>query len=86
MNQTIATQTGQSTNIKRSWPAAYKAFLMDKDESLVLKIAPIALLLGSPEIVMSNLIPVVGELLDIGTFTLAGLVALRTYTSVKKHR
>lgn len=70
----------------RSWPKAYKAFLLDPKQSLVLKFAPLAILAGSPEIIISNIIPVVGEILDIGGVTLSVLVAAKTYHAVKKYR
>ena len=69
-----------------SWPSAYRAFLLDDKESLVLKLAPIALLLGTPEVIASNLIPVVGELVDVGGLTLTALVLFRTYLAVRRHR
>ena len=69
-----------------SWPQAYKAFLLNRHESFFLKLAPIALLVGSPEIIASNIIPVVGELVDVGGLTLAMVVAVRTYNAVKKYR
>ncbi len=70
----------------RSWPRAYKAFLCDRHQSLLLKIAPIAILVGSPEIVASNVLPVIGEIADIGGLTLASVVAIRTYNAVKRYR
>ena len=68
-----------------SWPQAYKAFLLNRHESIILKLAPIALLVGSPEVIASNIIPVVGELVDVGGLTLAMVVAVRTYNAVKKY-
>ena len=76
----------QSSTSKRSWPQAYKAFLTNRDESLYLKIAPIMLLIGSPEIIASNILPVIGEIADVGGLTLAIVVALRTYHVVSKYR
>ena len=69
-----------------SWSQAYKAFLLNRHENFFLKLAPIALLIGSPEIVASNIIPVVGEIVDVGGLTLAIVVAVRTYSAVKKYR
>ncbi len=71
---------------KKSWLSAYKAFLLSQDESLILKIAPLALLAGSPELIASNLIPVVGEVLDVGGIALTSVVALRTLAAVQKYR
>ncbi len=69
-----------------SWGVAYKRFLLSADESLFLKIAPLFLLLGSPEILISNLIPVVGEVVDLSALSLAILVVLRTWHSTRKYR
>ena len=71
---------------KKTWLAAYKSFLVSKDESLLLKVAPLVILAGSPEIIASNLIPFVGEVLDLGGFALSGIVALRTLAAVQKYR
>lgn len=75
------------TNIsKKSYFAAYRSFLFDKDELLFLKIAPLLLIIGSPEIVLSNLIPVVGELLDVGGLTVTMIVVFKTLQGIKRHR
>ena len=71
---------------KRSWLAAYGAFLLSRDESLILKVAPLALVAGSPELIASNLVPVVGELLDVGGIALASVVVLRTLAAIQKYR
>jgi hypothetical protein len=84
MNQTQ--YVGSRDNEKSSWMKAYKAFLFSRDESLILKIAPIALLIGSPEIIASNLLPVIGEVADVGGLGLAFLVAVKTFTAVQKYR
>ena len=76
----------QATVQKASWVSGYKAFLLDKNESLFLKVAPLVLLFGSPEVIVANLIPVVGEALDLGTFSITVLVAFRTYRAVQRHR
>lgn len=73
-------------HIARSWPSAYLAFLKSRDESLILKAAPIILIFGSPEVIVSNLIPIVGEALDIGTFGVAVLVIGLTARAVRKYR
>jgi hypothetical protein len=69
-----------------SWPQAYKAFLLDKDESILLKVAPLAVVLGAPEIIVSNVIPIFGEFIDVGGITLTSIMAFRTYLAVRKHR
>ena len=71
---------------KRSWATAYKAFLLSKDESLILKLAPLFILLGTPEVIVSNLIPVIGEIADIGELGLLTIVAFRTYMAMQKYR
>ena len=71
---------------QRSWPAAYKAFILDRHASFLLKIAPIAILIGSPEIIVSNIVPVVGEIADVGGLTLTAIVAFRTLAAVRKYR
>ncbi|CAN5431421.1 hypothetical protein BH10PAT3_BH10PAT3_0690 [soil metagenome] len=71
---------------RRSWASAYKSFLISREESLILKIAPLILLFGSPEIIASNIIPVVGEIIDIGSFGIVVTVAYKTIKSVRKYR
>lgn len=80
MNQTTASKT------KRTWGQAYKSFLMSSDESIVLKAAPLAIILGSPEVLASNLIPVIGEIADVSGLSVAAMVAYKTYKAVKKYR
>jgi hypothetical protein len=69
-----------------SWLTAYKAFLLDKDESFILKVAPLAILLGMPEILASNLIPGVGEIIDLSGLGVTSVVLFRTYLAVRRHR
>ena len=78
----------RSTTIahNRSWFNAYVAFLLSKDENLFLKVAPILIIAGSPELVLSNIIPVVGELADVGGIGLISIVAFKTFRAVKKYR
>lgn len=75
-----------TVSLDRSWLSAYQAFLRDKDESFILKIAPLILLMGAPEILVSNLLPGIGEVLDLGSVSVATIVALRTLMAVRKHR
>lgn len=79
------TRGNNTLQAKRSWGQAYKTFLQSKDESFLLKIAPLILLVGSPEILVSNLIPVVGEFVDLGGFGLTAIVLLRTFVAVQKY-
>lgn len=75
-----------TTTLRKSgWSSAYKAYLFDPHESLFLKVAPLLLLVGSPVIVVSNLVPVVGEAVDIGAFGTTLLVIFRTYLAIRKH-
>lgn len=83
MNNIVPSTTAPT---RRTWPAAYKKFLLSRDENLLLKIAPIALLAGSPEIIASNLIPIVGEVADLGGLTLTAVVIVRTLAAVRKYR
>ena len=77
--------SGRATSEPRSWLAAYVSFLRQKGD-FMLKVAPLALILGSPEVVASNLIPVVGEVADIGGLVLAATVAYRTLQAVREQR
>ena len=86
MKTTVTTRPIVQDITAVSWPQAYKAFLLNRHESFILKLAPIALLVGSPEVIASNIIPVVGEIVDVGGLTLAMVVAVRTYNAVKKYR
>lgn len=61
-------------------------FLRSRDESLILKAAPVLLIVGSPEVLVSNLLPFVGEALDVGTFGLSMVVLYRTLRAVRKYR
>lgn len=74
-----------SVRTSRSWGGAYLSFLRSRDENLILKIAPLLLVIGSPELILSNLLPFVGEALDIGTFGLTVLVAVLTLRAVRKY-
>ncbi|GAC1386428.1 MAG: hypothetical protein NVS1B7_5030 [Candidatus Saccharimonadales bacterium] len=74
------------TKHKLPWFAAYTAFLADKQESTILKLAPIALLFGSPEIIASNVIPVIGEIVDFSALSIAVVVVVRTVMALRRHR
>lgn len=71
---------------KSSWLKAYRRFLLSRDESIVLKIAPLALVGILPLDIMSNLIPVVGELDDLGYIILLTVVVFKTVKQVRKYR
>jgi cytochrome c oxidase assembly factor CtaG len=70
----------------RTWGKAYKAFLMSRNENLVLKLAPLLMLLGTPEVIACNLIPVVGEIADLSEISLIFLIVVRTLHAVRKYR
>ncbi len=72
--------------VKISWPKAYLRFLLSKDESVVLKIAPLALAGILPLDILSNIIPFVGELDDLGYIILLVVVAFKTLKQVNKYR
>ena len=86
MKTTATPRITTPTAASRSWAGAYKSFLLNRQESIFLKIAPIAIILGSPEIIASNILPVIGEVVDVGGITLTAMVVVRTYNAVKKYR
>ena len=71
---------------KRSWLQAYGRFLMSPQESFILKIAPLAFLIGAPELIASEFIPIVGEINDLAALVIALLVAARTIRAVNRYR
>lgn len=79
-------KTMTQSSSAHSWFQAYLTFLKSRDENLILKAAPVLLIVGSPEVLVSNLLPFVGETLDIGTFGLTALVLYRTFRAVRKYR
>jgi hypothetical protein len=87
-NQIVPTPTQSNDHSKprnRSWAQAYLAFLFSPRESLVLKVAPLALVLGAPEIIASNFLPVVGEVSDVTELVLWVIVILRTISAVNRY-
>lgn len=83
-NQIIPT-TSTTSPARRSWAQAYFKFLLSPKENLVLKVAPIFLLLGAPEVIVSNFLPVVGEVTDLGALVLWAIVITRTVRAVRRH-
>ena len=61
------------------------AFLLNRRESLILKVAPLALILGAPEVIASNFLPVVGEISDVTELVLWVVVILRTISAVNRY-
>jgi len=76
----------ESVQPKASWSKAYKRFLLSGHESLLLKVAPLAMIGILPFDIISNLVPVIGELDDIGFIIVLAVVAFRTYERVRKYR
>jgi hypothetical protein len=71
---------------KSSWSRAYLRFLMSRDESLLLKVAPLALVGLLPVDVLSNIVPLVGELDDLGFIIALAVITGRTVYRVRKYR
>jgi hypothetical protein len=65
---------------------AYLRFLLSRDESVLLKAAPLALVGALPIDLLSNIVPVVGELDDLGYIIVIVVVTLRTLNRVNKYR
>lgn len=68
------------------WMKGYGRFLTDRHESALLKLAPLAMAAGFGEVVASNLLPVVGEVEDVGAVAVAALVAVKTFSAIRRHR
>ena len=69
-----------------SWSKAYLRFLRSKNENVILKIAPLALIGIVPIEILSNLVPIVGELNDVGYVVMLTIVVFRTINQVRKYR
>ena len=69
-----------------SWFAAYKHFLLSKDESVTLKLAPLALAGILPPEILTNAIPVLGLVDDIGFIIATIIVIVKTRQRVKRYR
>ena len=68
------------------WFAAYRRFLLSRNESVVLKLAPLALIGILPPEVLSNLIPGIGLLDDVGYIIALVFVVYKTITRVAAYR
>jgi uncharacterized membrane protein YkvA (DUF1232 family) len=73
-------------SVRTSWAKAYVRFLLSTNENLLLKVAPLALLGLLPLDILSNLVPVVGEMDDFGFIIALAVVAARTLTRVRRYR
>jgi uncharacterized membrane protein YkvA (DUF1232 family) len=71
---------------RSSWSRAYLRFLISRDESALLKVAPLALVGILPLDVLSNIVPIVGELDDIGYIIALAVIIARTLSRVRKYR
>ena len=69
-----------------TWRRAYLRFLMSRDESLALKVAPLALFGVLPFDILSNVVPIIGELDDVSYAMVAGVILFRTFQRVRKYR
>ena len=87
MSQTLAVmQIRPSNDVFYEWLRAYLRFLASKDESLALKIAPLALVGVMPIDIVSNIIPGLGLLDDAGYMLIAITVLFKTFTRVNRYR
>lgn len=87
-NQIVPTPTqpeNRAQTSQRSWLQAYMVFLLSRKESLILKVAPLVLILGAPEVIASNFLPVVGEVSDVTEVVLWVIVLLRTISAVSRY-
>jgi len=80
------TQTYPANDALSGWIRAYVRFLASKDESLVLKVAPLALVGVMPIDVVSNIIPGLGLLDDSGYMLIAVAVLFKTLVRVNHYR
>ena len=68
------------------WLRAYVRFLVSRDESFVLKVAPLALVGVMPMDIVSNIVPGIGLLDDAGYMTIATIVLFKTLVRVNYYR
>jgi uncharacterized membrane protein YkvA (DUF1232 family) len=78
--------TQMAGSSSKGWGRAYVRFLLSRDENLLLKIAPLALIGILPVDIISNVVPFVGEIDDIGFVVALLFVAGRTLHRVNKYR
>jgi hypothetical protein len=71
---------------RAGWSTAYRHFLMARNESIALKIAPLILIGILPPELMSNFIPGLGLLDDYGYMIIAVFVVYKTVTRVQRYR
>lgn len=86
MSKTQLQNTSRSKPQESGWFAAYKQFLLSKDESVTLKLAPLALAGILPPEILTNAIPVLGLVDDIGFIIATVIVIVKTRQRVKRYR
>jgi len=84
MQSQITTPTQQP--VTRTWLQAYLAFLFSPKENLILKLAPLAILFGAPELVVDSFLPVIGEVSDLTALILTIIVVGKTLAAVHRYR
>jgi len=82
----MATQMYPANNMTYGWLRAYVRFLVSRDESFVLKVAPLALVGVMPMDIVSNIVPGIGLLDDAGYMTIATIVLFKTLVRVNYYR
>jgi uncharacterized membrane protein YkvA (DUF1232 family) len=75
-----------STPAKLNWLQAYLQFLRSPQESILLKIAPLIIIGVIPVDLLSNILPVVGLVDDVGLSGIGILTVIRTLWHVNKYR
>jgi uncharacterized membrane protein YkvA (DUF1232 family) len=78
--------TNNSKARKLSWTKAYFRFLKSPDESLLLKVAPLVIIGVIPADLLSNIIPVLGIIDDVGLSGVGIFTILRIVFRVRKYR
>lgn len=81
-----AIQMYPANDLMSGWFRAYLRFLMSKDESFVLKVAPLAIVGVMPMDIISNIIPGIGLLDDAGYMVIAVAVLFKTLARVNYYR
>jgi uncharacterized membrane protein YkvA (DUF1232 family) len=75
-----------SEQTRLSWPQAYVEFLKSPNESFLLKLAPLVIMGIIPADLLSNLLPVVGIVDDVGLSGVGIVVIGRTLWRVRGYR
>jgi uncharacterized membrane protein YkvA (DUF1232 family) len=75
-----------SSLAKLNWFQAYLRFLRSPQESILLKIAPLIIIGVIPVDLLSNILPVVGLVDDVGLSGIGIFTIVRTLWHVNKYR